>query len=127
MCCARLRPFTQSVRVKVDMDIDRKKLKNQGYALGFGVFVAIGLALYSFQFAISDVVGDDWASIIIFIPAFCAFLVIGLVAERYALFMERRICGKRGHIYEKITPDKDEPYVVCKQCHHYQKSRSHSD
>lgn len=96
-----------------------EKLSNQGIALGVGVFAVLGGILMWLHHLLSKVLGEDWALIILAIPGFFSFFVIGIVYVVFVGYMKKRYCGQRGHKFDRVNKEDGSSLLICKDCGHY--------
>lgn len=96
------------------MDI-RTRSDNVGSWVGVGVFALVVAAVYAAHRFLLHRVGDSWATLIVYVPAFCAVFVIAPVKWRVSYFLRRRYCRKHGHAPRQFLGDRSET-MICERC-----------
>src|SRR3546814_9875997 len=77
--------------------MDAQRADNVGFWVGVGVMALIAGALYVAHRVLMHRFGDSWATLIVYVPAFCAVFVIAPVQWRVSYFLRRRYCREHGH------------------------------
>ena len=90
--------------------------KNYGFTAGLAVFALSGYSLYRLTYWLSKHVGDDWAEIITYIPAFFAFFIIFPVQHAVKLWYARRHCNENNHRFETFKGAHGNEVTWCKRC-----------
>src|SRR3546814_6044750 len=70
--------------------MDAQRADNVGFWVGVGVMALIAGALYVAHRVLMHRFGDSWATLIVYVPAFCAVFVIAPVQWRVSYFLRRR-------------------------------------
>ena len=92
------------------------KVQITGFWLGFAVFCALGFAIYwAFEY-LSRRLDEEWATIVTYVPAFFAFLVIFPVQRWYSTYAKRRYCEEHGHVLEQFKSAAGRHVVLCRRC-----------
>src|SRR3546814_4952290 len=77
--------------------MDAQRADNVGFWVVVGVMALIAGALYVAHRVLMHRFGDSWATLIVYVPAFCAVFVIAPVQWRVSYFLRRRYCREHGH------------------------------
>lgn len=77
--------------------MDTKQADNVGFWVGVGVMALIVGALYAAHRMLMQRFGDSWATLIVYVPAFCAVFAIAPVQRRVSRVLRRRYCREHGH------------------------------
>lgn len=77
-------------------DIPKDKISKQAYAAGFGAFAILCVCIYLADKLFTRLLDDEYSELILFIPAFVAFLVIQPVASKVEGWLTVRYCLKHG-------------------------------
>src|SRR3546814_16022899 len=75
----------------------------------------IGGALYVAHRVLMHRFGDSWATLIVFVPAFCAVFVIAPVQRRVSYALRRRHCHAHGHTPRQLLGCAS-GYLICERC-----------
>src|SRR3546814_2313941 len=95
--------------------MDAQRADNVGFWVGVGVMALIAGALYVAHRVLMHRFGDSWATLIVYVPAFCAVFVIAPVQWRVSYFLRRRYCREHGHAPRQLLGC--EPgSMICERC-----------
>jgi hypothetical protein len=95
------------------------KALDTGWWIGFAGFALLGLLLHQIYRWLSRVLDEEWANLIIAIPAFCAFFIVIPIRDLYVRYVAAKFCVKHGHDLESKTAKDGRPYVLCRRCYTY--------
>ena len=87
-----------------------------GYWLGFAAFCLLGFYLYRVTGFLSRNLGNDWAEIIAYIPAFFAFAVVFPIQHVIEGWYTRRYCTQHSHRLETYNDQQGREITWCKRC-----------
>src|SRR3546814_20210655 len=95
--------------------MDAQRADNVGFWVGVGVMALIAGAFYVAHRVLMHRFGDSWATLIVYVPAFCAVFVIAPVQWRVSYFLRRRYCREHGHAPRQLL-GRSEERRVGKEC-----------
>ncbi len=82
-----------------------KRAEDVGFWIGVGVFALVGAVVYVVYRFLLQRLGDEWATLIVYVPAFFAVFLIKPVQDRYMAIARRRATRKN----EQPLPNKMDP------------------
>ncbi|HEY9540487.1 MAG TPA: hypothetical protein VIR05_02490 [Luteimonas sp.] len=94
---------------------DAERADNVGFWVGVGAMTLIGGALYVAHRVLMHRFGDSWATLIVFVPAFCAVFVIAPVQRRVSYALRRRHCHAHGHTPRQLLGCASGS-MICERC-----------
>src|SRR6267154_234588 len=96
-----------------------KNVHETGTWVGIGAFGLVSVLLYALFKWLSHLIDEDAAYYILFIPSFCAFLVIFAVRDFYVRFAKYLYCKAHGHNLEIFESKDGIKHAMCRRCSSY--------
>jgi hypothetical protein len=94
----------------------RQRASSVGLNAGIAAFVLLGIAIYFVFRLLARRIGNDWAEVVTFVPAFSAFIVVMPVQHIVRSWYLRRHCDQNGHMFETWNDRTGRQITMCKRC-----------